>query len=177
MKLNAAGEALIKSKEGLRLTAYLDMVGVPTIGWGCTKGVTHDDVTNKRTITQDEAQAMLDSELAEFINGIPHYVTVPLNENQFAALVSFTYNLGLGSLHNTTIQQKLNANDMAGASDEFPKWDHAGGHEVAALTERRLAEQALFNTPVDGSNPPPDGPSDADINVSLEDIENEVLKK
>jgi lysozyme len=177
MKTNAAGMKLIKEKEGLRLTAYLDMVGVPTIGWGCTKGVTHDDVVNKRTITQDQAEQMLQNELLDFENGIPRYVTVPLNENQFAALVSFTYNLGLGSLQHSTLLQKLNANDMAGAADEFPKWDHAGGHEVETLKERRLAEQALFNTPVDGGGNPPDGPSDADINVSLEDIENEVLKK
>lgn len=178
MKTNAAGIKLIKGSEGLKLTAYLDMVGKPTIGWGCTQDVTRDDVTNKRTITQDEAEQMLQDELAKFEAGVPHWVTVALNENEFAALVSFTYNLGLGSLQHSTLLQLLNADNRADAADEFVKWDHAGGHEVEALKERRTAERVLFLTPVDGGGTnPPDVPSDQDINVTLEDIENEVLKK
>lgn len=180
MKTNAAGMKLIKDSEGLKLTAYLDMVGVPTIGWGCTEGITKADVTNKRTITLQQAEDMLQKEILEFETGVSHWVKVPLNENEFAALVSFSYNLGLGSLQQSTLLRLLNQDNRTDAAEEFVKWDHAGAdhHEVQALKTRRLAERALFLTPVDGTNPPDlKIPSDQDINVTLEDIENEVLKK
>ena len=73
---------------------------------------------------------------------------VKLNQNQFDALVSFSYNLGLGSLQNSTLLRLLNAGNFQAAADQFPRWDRAGGKEVAGLLARRNAERALFLTPV-----------------------------
>lgn len=142
--INQAGLDLIKSCEGLKLTAYQDIVGVWTIGYGCTQGV-HGGMV----ITQQEAEAMLMKELSTFEQGVARYVQVALNDNQFAALVSFSYNLGLGSLQKSTLLRLLNSGDYAGAANEFPKWNKAGGKPVQGLTTRRLAEQTLFNTPVE----------------------------
>lgn len=147
-QINQAGLTLIKSFEGFRPTAYLDIVGVPTIGYGCTAGVTREDVANSRTITEAQAEQMLLTELASHEKAVEQYVTVELNDNQFAALVSFAYNLGNGSLRASTLLKLLNSGDYAGASGEFPKWDHADGKVVAGLTRRRLAEQGLFLLPV-----------------------------
>ena len=69
---------------------------------------------------------------------------MPVTQNQFDALVSFTYNLGAGNLRSSTLLKKLNAGDYAGAADEFPKWNKAGGKELAGLTRRRNAERDLF---------------------------------
>jgi len=147
-QINQSGIDLIKSFEGLHLTAYLDMVGVPTIGYGSTIGVTKADVASSRTITAAQAEQMLLTELAGHEEAVSQCVTVDLNDNQFAALVSFAFNLGNGSLRSSTLLKLLNSGDYTGAAGEFPKWDHAGGQVVDGLLRRRLAEQALFNQPV-----------------------------
>lgn len=177
MKINKAGLDMIKKWEGCILTAYLDIVGVPTIGYGCTKGVTKEDVKNKRTLTLQEAEDLLMKELAEFERGVPACVSVSLNENEFSALVSFAYNLGLGALQRSTLLKLLNAGDRAKAADEFIKWNKAGGKEVKGLTNRRLDERKLFLTPpASGSKSIlPDGPSKEEIEVKLEEIEKDVL--
>lgn len=144
MQTNAAGLALIKQFEGLRLTAYQDMVGVWTIGYGHTG----PEVAPGLAITQDQADQLLSGDLARFEAGVSRLASVPLNANQFSALVSFSYNLGLGSLQSSTLLKLLNQGDYAGAAAQFPRWDRAGGQEVAGLLTRRLAEQALFQTPV-----------------------------
>ncbi|MCD0492354.1 lysozyme [Chromobacterium violaceum] len=143
MKTNAAGISLIKQFEGLRLAAYQDMVGVWTIGYGHTG----PDVKSGMTIAQQQADQLLAADLEKFETGIGQLVAVPLNANQFAALVSFSYNLGLGNLRSSTLLRLLNQGDYAGAAAQFPRWNRAGGQVVAGLTRRRLAEQALFNSP------------------------------
>lgn len=173
-KLNSDGLNLIKSFEGLYLTAYLDIVGVPTIGYGCTEGVTKADVQNKRTITPQQAEDMLRAELDKFCPGVEKAVKVPLNDNQFAALVSFSYNLGLGSLQKSTLLKLLNSGDYTGASNEFPKWNKAGGKEVSGLTRRRNAERDLFLKSagtIQSNSLLPDGPSDDEIRKKLEAAE------
>ena len=157
-QINDAGLSLIKEFEGYKLTAYQDEVGVWTIGWGCTAGVTEGMV-----ITDQQAVDMLNAELAQFENDVTNDVTVDLNDNEFAALVSFAYNLGNGSLHGSTLLRLLNAGDRAGAAAQFPLWDHAGHVVDAGLLRRRNAEMALFLTPVDGSGGLPPAPSDDDI--------------
>jgi lysozyme len=142
MKTNDAGVALIKSFEGCLLTAYQDQVGVWTIGFGSTTNVTPGMV-----ITEEEAEERLRDKLTEFEGDVFRYVHVPLTENQHAALVSFTYNLGPGTLHQSTLLKKVNANDMQGAADEFLKWCRAGGKVVPGLQRRRIAERELFLTP------------------------------
>lgn len=132
------GLPLIKNFEGCKLEAYLDIVGVPTIGYGET-----EDVCMGMFITQDEADAMLSKKYDKLESDILG-LGVSLNENQLGALVSFAYNLGLGALKSSTLLKKLRNKDPS-AVDEFVRWNKAGGKVVAGLTRRRLAEVALFN--------------------------------
>ncbi|MFK7088935.1 lysozyme [Chromobacterium violaceum] len=143
MKTNAAGISLIKQFEGVRLAAYQDMVGVWTIGYGHTG----PDVKAGMTITQQQADQLLAADLEKFETGVSKAVIVPLNANQFSALVSFSYNLGLGNLRSSTLLRLLNKGDYDGAAAQFPRWNRAGGQAVPGLTRRRKAEQALFLTP------------------------------
>jgi lysozyme len=135
------GFKLTEQFEGLSLKAYQDVAGVWTNGYGNTHGVVPGS-----TITLQEATDQLASNIegAEYV--VNHVVIVPLTQNQFDALVDFVFNLGSGNFQSSTLLRKLNAGDYAGASAEFPKWNHSGGQVVAGLTRRRLAEQALFNT-------------------------------
>ncbi len=137
------GLALIKQFEGLRLDAYICPAGVPTIGYGTTK-VNGQAVKVPSTITESQANDYLKSDVKTFEQAVNSAVTVPVTQNQFDALVSFTYNLGPGNLRSSTLLKKLNAKDYAGAADEFPKWNKSGGKELAGLTRRRNAERDLF---------------------------------
>lgn len=134
---------LIKSFEGLELEAYLCPADIWTIGYGHTGNVKEGD-----SITKAEAEALLDKDLQTFRNGVKRLVKVPLNENQFGALVSFAYNLGLGSLQNSTLLKMLNAGDYTGAADQFLRWNKSGGKVLTGLVRRREAERAVFLTPV-----------------------------
>lgn len=134
---------LIKSFEGLELEAYLCPADIWTIGYGHTGNVKEGD-----SITKEEAEALLDKDLQTFRNGVKRLVKVPLNENQFGALVSFAYNLGLGSLQNSTLLKMLNAGDYTGAADQFLRWNKSGGKVLTGLVRRREAERAVFLTPV-----------------------------
>lgn len=139
MQISSNGIKLIQSFEGCELTAYRDPAGVLTIGWGHTKGVTEGE-----TITQTEANNLLKGDLKDFVDGVNSLVKVNLNQNQFDALVSFAYNVGLSALESSTLLSLLNHGDYKGAANEFPKWNHAGGEVLDGLTKRRLAEQTLF---------------------------------
>jgi len=133
--INDAGLKLIESFEGLRLTAYQDSVGVWTIGYGHTRGVKQG-----QTITQQQAEAFLQQDLGVAegdVNG--HGLT--LTDNQFAALVSFTFNLGGGNLN------KVLKNGLDAVADRILLFDHAGGKQLKGLTRRRTAERALYLTP------------------------------
>ena len=132
---NDAGLKLIESFEGLRLKAYQDSVGVWTIGYGHTKGVKQGQV-----ITQQQAQAFLQQDLA-VAEAAVNRLGLTLTGNQFAALVSFTFNLGAGNL------TKLLKNGLAAVADRILLFDHAGGKALPGLTRRRKAERALFLTP------------------------------
>ncbi|WP_043632630.1 lysozyme [Chromobacterium haemolyticum] len=140
MKTSANGIKLIQGFEGLRLKAYQDSVGIWTIGYGHTG----PDVTPGMVITQAQADALLARDLNRFESGVTRLVQVPLNQNQFDALVCFSFNLGLGALQGSTLLRLLNAGDYAGAAAQFPRWNKAGGKELPGLTRRRAAEQALF---------------------------------
>ena len=135
------GIELIKSFEGCRLAAYKCPAGVLTIGYGHTSGV-----TSGQTISQAQAEEYLKADLAKYENAVNEYVTAALNQNQFDALVSFTYNCGAGALKSSTLLKKLNAGDYSGAASEFAKWNKASGKVLAGLTKRRAAEKALFTT-------------------------------
>ena len=132
---NQAGLELIESFEGLRLNSYQDSVGVWTIGYGHTQGVKAG-----QTITQQQAQAFLQQDLG-VAEAAVNRLNLTLTDNQFAALVSFTFNLGGGNLN------KLMKNGLAAAPDRILLFDHAGGRVLPGLTRRRQAERALFLTP------------------------------
>lgn len=140
MKISQKGMDLVKSFEGLKLKAYKDSVGILTVGWGSTGS----HVTAGMTITKEQAEQLLKKDLERFEKGVCDLVKVPLNQNQFDALVSFSFNLGLGNLKSSTLLKKLNSSDYIGASKEFERWNRAGGKVLAGLTRRRVAERDLF---------------------------------
>ncbi|MBD2465104.1 lysozyme [Oscillatoria sp. FACHB-1407] len=138
-KINQAGLDLIKQFEGLKLEAYICPAGVPTIGYGTTAGVKMGD-----RITAEQAEVLLRKDVEKFERAVVNAVKVPLTENQFSALVSFTYNLGAGALQKSTLLKLLNQGNYEAAAQEFPKWNKAAGKVLTGLTRRRQAEQALF---------------------------------
>jgi lysozyme len=140
MNISQVGINLIKSYEGCVLTSYQDVAGVWTIGYGHTSGVTQG-----QSITQQQADTLLVQDLQTFSDAVNSLVKVVLNQYQFDALVSFTYNVGKQALATSTLLEMLNNGDYAGASNQFPLWIHAGGKVVQGLVNRRKAEQTLFN--------------------------------
>lgn len=143
MKINPRGLSLLKSFEGCKLKAYPD----PATGsdpWTIGYGSTGPDVEEGILWTQEQADRRLRQDLMVFERHVETYVKVPLNDNQFSALVCFSYNVGLGNLKKSTLIKKLNANDYHGAADQFLVWNKAAGKEMAGLTRRRKAERELF---------------------------------
>lgn len=136
-----AGLPLIRRFEGCRLTAYLDAVGIPTIGWGETKGVKMGD-----KITQAQADDRLLTRYDEFQAKVVKLVTHRITDNQLGALVCFAYNVGVTAFAKSTLLKKLNAGDVKGAASEFLRWNKAGGKVLNGLTKRRVAERDLFLT-------------------------------
>ena len=145
MKISNNGLNLIKQFEGLRLNAYDDGVGVWTIGYGTIKYPNGTLVKKGDKITQTQADQYIANDVATFERSVNMLVNVPLTQNQFDALVSFTYNLGATNLNASTLLKKLNAKDHKGASAEFQKWNKAGGKVMTGLVRRRKAEMELFN--------------------------------
>lgn len=125
--------------EGCRLTAYQDVVGVWTIGYGRTTNVHQGD-----TCTQEQADAWLAEEVETFRRGVRGAVLVPLTDNQLAACTSLAYNIGLAAFRGSTLLRKLNDGDYQGAADQFLVWNKAGGRVVQGLVNRRAAERDLF---------------------------------
>lgn len=147
---NAEGVSLIEEFEGLRLNAYPDPAhgwAVPTIGIGHTSAAGPPNVTRGMIISAAEAREILRRDLLKFEAYVRSAVHVPLTDNQFSALVSFTFNLGPGNLRSSTLLKKLNAGDYQGAADQFSRWNKAGGKVLSGLTRRRNAERALFLKP------------------------------
>jgi lysozyme len=142
------GLAITEQFEGCRLVAYQDQVGVWTIGYGHTGS----GVASGLTITQDQADALLLSDIAAAVTFVNQVVTVPLQQNHFDALVDFAFNLGRAALGGSTLLKLLNAGNFSGAAAQFPVWDHAGGQVVAGLLRRRQAEQAMFQGQPAGGN-------------------------
>lgn len=144
MKTSNSGISLIKSFEGKRLNAYDDGVGVWTIGFGTIKYPNGVRVKKGDTCTEEQAEVYLKNDLVKFESAINRLVKVPLNQNQFDALASFTYNLGETNLSSSTLLKKLNTKDYKGAADQFERWNKAGGKVMTGLTRRRKAEKELF---------------------------------
>lgn len=140
MKITNEGINLIKKFEGLELKAYLCPAGVWTIGYGHIKGVKKGQV-----ITQLEADNLLKEDLSSFEKGVTSLIKSNINENQFSALVSFAFNLGLANLKSSTLLRKVNSNpNDRTIVDEFIRWIYAGGKQLEGLKRRRQAEAYLY---------------------------------
>jgi lysozyme len=150
MTVSAAGLKLIQSFEGCekkqkggRFKAYVDPVGVLTIGWGHTNA-TGRQFDADAVWTQAECDAALREDMERFEAAVRSHVKVGLAQCQFDALVSFAYNCGIGNLKSSTLLRKVNRRDFAAAAREFGKWNKAGGRVLPGLTRRRAAEATLF---------------------------------
>lgn len=158
------GMAFIEHAEGepgtgkAVLVAYQDGAGVWTIGWGHTR-----DVVAGMTCTQAQAEAWLDADLDDAEHAVCTFVTVPLNDNEFDALVSFAFNVGTEAFMTSLLLRKLNAGDRAAVPAEMARWNKItvkGVKQVSAgLTNRRAAEASLFVLPVAVLPPVPVDPS------------------
>lgn len=176
--VNQACIDLIKGFEGLKLKAYLDPVGIPTIGFGTIKYPNDKAVTMADPdITEQQALDYLTHEINEKAKAVEKLVKVELNDNEYGALVSFAYNVGVSALGSSTLLKLLNSGaDRRAVADQFLRWNKAQGKELPGLTRRRQAERSLFLQPVQ-SGMLPDGPSDQEIADKLKAIEEDILKK
>lgn len=138
MELSQSIKSKIKAWEGCRLTAYRCPAGVLTIGYGHTG----PDVTLGKRITQAEADALFEADIKKFADGVAAKLRgVRINNNQFDALVSLAYNIGIGAFQKSTLFNKV----MAAPTDptiraEFAKWVRGGGKVLPGLVKRRTAE-------------------------------------
>lgn len=142
MNVSDAGLSLIKQFEGFMPTPYICPAGKNTIGYGHVIGAGE---AFPQPLTEDAASALLrtdvDSRYAPKVQGM---VTCTLTQSQFDALCSFAYNVGPENLKTSTLLRKLNAGDIAGAADEFPRWNKTNGKVLDGLTRRREAERTMF---------------------------------
>ena len=145
MKLNEAGIDLMHEFEGCKLTAYLCPANIPTIGWGNTFYEDGRKIKLGDKITQDRADQLFLSVAEDFAKRVRTLLTKKISENQFSAIVSFAYNVGIANLRKSTLLKKVNVNPSdATIKDEFLKWNKAGGKVLAGLTRRRQAESDLY---------------------------------
>lgn len=134
-------EKLVISSEGYKDVAYKPVLNDPwTIGYGHTLQVKEGDVCTKA-----QALAWLKEDLEDAEIMVARFVTVPLNQSQFDALVDLVYNIGIGNFLQSTLLKKLNKLDYDGASKQFNRWVYAHGKIYNGLVKRRLAETAWFN--------------------------------
>lgn len=133
------GREIVKHFEDCKLEAYLCPSGVPTIGWGHTKGVKLGD-----KITQDKADSLFEQDYHEAEQQVQEVVTAFLSDQQLGALTSFVFNLGIGQLKVSTLLKKLNQNDYKGAAEEFRKWIYSNGKILPGLVKRREMERMVF---------------------------------
>jgi lysozyme len=146
MRLDLNGYNLIKTFEGLSLKPYLCSAKVPTIGYGNTFYTNGVKVTmSDAPITQEKANEMLKVIADSFALKVSKIVPSGLTQNQFNALVSFAFNLGVQALTNSTLLRlvKINPND-GNIAKQFLRWNQAGGKVIEGLTKRRIKESALY---------------------------------
>lgn len=133
--LSAAALVGIATFEGYSPTTYLDIVGVPTIGFGTTGGVKPGDKTDPVKALQRKL-----SDVQKFEGAIKQCVKVPLHQYEYDAYLSLAYNIGSGAFCSSSLVKKLNAEDYAGACREILRWNRAGGKVVRGLSIRREKE-------------------------------------
>ncbi len=145
MKIQSRGLQIIKEFESLKLKPYLCPAGIPTIGYGSTYYEDGTKVTlNDLPITEQRADELLANISDKFSIQVSKLLKVELNQNQFDALVSFSFNIGIGNLTTSTILKRINEKDFENASLEFAKWNKSGGKVLNGLIKRREKESQLF---------------------------------
>ena len=146
MKTSKKGLDLIKKYEGLELKPYLCPANVPTIGYGATYYPNGVRVTmSDKDVTEGFAEVLLLEMLERYEKGVERYVQSDINQNQFDALVSFAYNLGLGALKGSTLLKRVNENPCnENIIFQFKRWVNAGGVKLSGLVKRRNEESILY---------------------------------
>lgn len=140
-------ESCLKRLSGGQIAAYLDPVGIPTIGWGSIRDMeTGEPIKMGRRIDQGTADRWMELELDKDSRKVRDLVSVELEAHERDALVSFAYNCGSGALAGSTLLRKLNRGDREGAAKEFGRWVNAKGQRLPGLVRRRMAEAHLFRT-------------------------------
>jgi lysozyme len=150
MKMSEKGLALLKDFEGCRLTAYPDITGVPTIGYGFTVGVNLGD-----TMTQAECDDRLLRELTPYESAVWNATGGNVTQNEADALTSFSWNVGIAGMQKSSVIKAHNKGDKQAAARSFGLWNKAGGKPIAGLTRRRAAEAALYLTDEKAEEPMP----------------------
>ena len=140
MIISKNGLDLIKQFESLQLKAYKCSASVWTIGYGHTKNVKEGD-----RISQDQANCFLMQDLYSVERAIIRLVKVKINQNQFDALCSLIFNIGISAFNKSTLLAKLNKEDYVGAAEQFRRWNKVNNVVMAGLVRRRQAEEDLFN--------------------------------
>ena len=143
-KISSTGLDCIKRWEGLRLQAYQDQAGIWTIGYGHTAAAGSPVPVKGMHINEAQAHTLLLNDLKQYEHAVETMVRVPLEDNQFAALVSFCFNIGVDSFRKSTLLRQLNAGDYNGVPTELMKWVHSGGKRIQGLVNRRAAESGLW---------------------------------
>ena len=148
MKTSEQGIAMIRSFEGVKLTPYKDVAGRWTIGVGHL--LAEGEGEEHETINSAQADAILRNDLDAAEKAVTDLVRTPISQNEFDALVSFTFNLGRHALQGSTLLRMLNSGDVDQAADQFVLWDkaHVDGKltQVEGLTRRRMSERRMFVT-------------------------------
>lgn len=138
LKTSETGMKLIMDYEGCQSNAYQCSANVWTNGYGHTVGVTPNSV-----VTHDEVVGNLVSDVQSAEVVVDKWVTVPLQQHQFDAFVSFVFNVGAGNFQRSTLLKKLNAEDYTGACNELTRWVYADGQRLSGLVRRRHAEREV----------------------------------
>lgn len=144
MKLSGNGFSFIKKCEGCSLVAYQDVGGVWTIGYGWTNKVDGVSIDKGMVITQKTADDLLLNGLESYVSGVNRLLEVNINQNQFDALVDFSYNVGIEAFSHSTLLHLVNDNSLSLAANEFLKWVYVNGKKCAGLLNRRIKERKLF---------------------------------
>lgn len=144
--VSPAGLAHIKDSEKLRLEAYLDARGRPTIGWGHTG----PEVKLGQVITKEQADVLFARDVQRVLDRIRPVILVPTTQEQFDALVSLAYNIGVNAFRTSTLLRRLNAGDAPAAAREFLRWSKLGHEENQGLKRRRQAESTSFQEADEG---------------------------
>src|SRR6185312_1778744 len=164
MKTSSQGRAFIEAFEGRFLHTYDDGTGVLTIGYGHTSEAGPPEVTPGMTITDEECDAILASDLGAVEKEVSRLITARLAQQQFDALVSFQFNTGALGI---SIAHKINVGNITGAMATLLQYDHAGGRVMAGLTRRRQAERTMFLGQIDAALKMAGAHVDASVGVPM----------